>query len=218
MEDEALAFEEYPPAVMRDRADAFLRSLATRRTVRMFSSRPVPEEVLAACLAAAHTAPSGANLRPWHFAVVQSPEMKHRIRVAAEEEEHAFYESRAPGEWLEVLKPIGTDWRKPFLETAPVLIAIFQKNRVPGPGGEEARSYYPKESTGLAAGVLIAALHHAGLATLTHTPSPMQFLNELLGRPASEKPFLLLVAGYPARECRVPKLDRVPLEERMSTH
>ena len=199
------------PAESRSRAAAFLSTLATRRSIREFSPDPIPEGVLESCLAAAHSAPSGANLQPWHFAVIESTAMKRQIREAAEAEEREFYESRAPGDWLEALKPFGTDWHKPFLETAPALIAIFQKNQTTLPNGSPSKTYYPKESTGIATGFLIAALHHAGLATLTHTPSPMGFLNEILQRPPTEKPFLLLVVGYPAPHCTVPAIDKIPL-------
>ena len=213
-----LRFTEHDPATMRERAATFRRELEQRRTIRSFSNRPVSDEVVADCLAAANSAPSGANLQPWHFAVIRSAEIKHRIREAAEEEERAFYEERAPEEWLEALKPFGTDWRKPFLENAPVLIAVFQVNRFLAADGEGRKTYYPKESAGIATGFLIAALHHAGLATLTHTPSPMAFLNEILDRPSSEKPFLLLVTGYPAPECEVPEITKKPLSAVTSCH
>ena len=213
-----LTFTRHSGADSLHRAQALHRELSTRRTIRHFSPDPIPDGVLDSCLAAAHTAPSGANLQPWHFAVVTSPEMKRRIREAAEAEEREFYHSRAPEDWLEALKPFGTSWEKPFLETAPALIAIFQKNRVTLPDGRDSKTYYPKESTGIAAGFLIAALHHAGLATLTHTPSPMAFLNLALERPPTEKPFLLLVAGYPAPDCQVPGISKLPLEAVVSRH
>ena len=212
------SFTRLPDTESRSRASALRDELATRRTIRDFAPDPIPDGVLESCLAAAHTAPSGANLQPWHFAIITSPEMKRRIREAAEAEEREFYDSRAPDDWLEALQPFGTTWRKPFLETAPALIAIFQKNRLTFPDGRTARTYYPKESTGIAAGFLIAALHHAGLATLTHTPSPMAFLNDALHRPATEKPFLLLVAGYPAPDCQVPDITKRPLQEVVSHH
>lgn len=197
-----------------DRARAF-RSLADRRrTVRHFDPRPVPREVIAACIAAAGTAPSGANQQPWHFVAVADQAVKRRIREAAEAEEREFYERRAPAEWLEALAPIGTDWRKPFLETAPWLIAIFVRRWGRSPDGGKVKHYYPAESVGIATGILIMALHDAGLASLTHTPSPMGFLNEILGRPAEvERPFLLLVAGHPAADARVPAIGRRPLDE-----
>jgi nitroreductase len=197
-----------------DRARAF-RSLADRRrTVRQFDPRPVPREVIEACIAAAGTAPSGANQQPWHFVAVADPAVKRRLRAAAEAEEREFYERRAPAEWLEALAPIGTDWRKPFLETAPWLIAIFVRRWGRTPDGRKVKHYYPTESVGIASGLLITALHTAGLATLTHTPSPMGFLNDILGRPAEdERPFLLLVVGHPAEGARVPAIGRRTLAE-----
>lgn len=218
MESDPLSFTEHQPAEMSERARRWASELASRRSVRSFSSRPIPEGVLEPCLAAAHSAPSGANLQPWHFALVRDPQLKRELRRAAEREERAFYQERAPQEWLEALAPLGTDCDKPFLETAPLLIAIFQKNRLEAPGHPPTRTYYPKESVGIATGFLIAALHHAGLATLTHTPSPMGFLNSLLDRPSSEKPFLLLVVGYPAPDCRVPALSKRPLADAVSRH
>lgn len=198
---------------MVSRARSFREEIERRRSVRDFSDRPIPDGVLEDCLAAAITAPNGANLQPWHFTVIRSANKKREIRIAAEEEEREFYQKRASDEWLEALAPIGTDAEKPFLEVAPALIAIFQKSSVTLPGGENSKTYYPKESTGLATGFLISALHHAGLASLTHTPSPMKFLNEILGRPPSEKPFLLLVVGYPAESCEVPDIKRRPFDE-----
>jgi len=195
---------------MLARAQQLRDDLTKRRTVRDFSERPIPDGVLEACLEAAVTAPNGANLQPWQFVVVRDPGKKRTIRLAAEEEEREFYASRAPDEWLDALSPIGTDAQKPFLETAPALVAIFQKSEVTRPDGSASKTYYPKESVGLATGFLIAALHHAGLASLTHTPSPMKFLNQILGRPATEKPFLLLVVGYPAEDCQVPDIKRLP--------
>jgi nitroreductase len=205
----SLNFREYPEGEMLARAQNLRDELTRRRTIRDFSERSIPDGVLEACLEAAVTAPNGANLQPWQFVVVRDPDRKRTIRLAAEEEEQAFYESRAPDEWLEVLSPIGTDAQKPFLETAPALVAIFQKSEVIRPDGTPSKTYYPKESVGLATGFLIAALHHAGLASLTHTPSPMKFLNQILGRPTTEKPFLLLVVGYPADDCRVPDIKRL---------
>jgi iodotyrosine deiodinase len=174
--------------------------------VREFSARAVPREVIEDCLRAAGTAPSGANLQPWHFAVFGAgdADLRRRLREAAEAEEREFYAHRAPAEWREALAPLGTDASKPFLETAPWVIAIFTVQHRELADGRRQQVYYPKESVGIATGFLIAALHHAGLATLTHTPSPLNFLNELCGRPAAEKPFLLLVAGYPAEGARVP--------------
>jgi nitroreductase len=204
-------WREYPVDEMRRRAADFYADLARRRTIRDFSDRPVPREIVEDCLRAAGTAPSGANLQPWHFAVVGDPAIKARVRVAAEEEEREFYEKRAPKEWLEALAPLGTDERKPFLETAPWLIAIFAQSYGVTPDGGKVKHYYATESVGIATGMLITALHHAGLATLTHTPSPMGFLNGILGRPKNERPFLLLVAGYPSEDVRVPDISRKSL-------
>jgi nitroreductase len=186
------------------RARAFHTDVVRRRTVRDFDPRPVPREVVESCLLAAGTAPSGANLQPWHFAVIEDAAAKKRIRQAAEEEERAFYAGRAPKEWLEALAPLGTDADKPFLEEAPLLIAIFAQRSGTRPDGRKVTHYYVPESVGIATGFLILALHHAGLATLTHTPSPMGFLNEICRRPTREKPTILLVVGYPKAGCRVP--------------
>jgi len=205
----------YDEAERLRRAESFRDFLATRRSVRTFAPRPVPREVVAACVEAAGQAPSGANKQPWHFEVVGDPQLKRRIRLAAEEEERAFYGGRAGPEWLDDLAPLGTDADKPFLETAPWLVVIFEQRRGVDPDGRTVRHYYTKESVGLAAGFLIAALHHAGLATLTHTPSPMQFLNKILGRPAHEKPFLLLVVGHPAAGTVVPRIARKSADEIM---
>ena len=207
-------YREYPEAEMMQRARQFHLELKRRRTIRQFSSRPVPRAVIESCLRAATTAPSGANLQPWHFVVVSDPETKRRIRLAAEEEERHFYQHRAPQEWLDAVAPLGTDEHKPFLERAPYLIAIFAQKYGRLADGRRVKHYYPLESVGLATGMLIAALHVAGLATLTHTPSPMKFLNEILDRPkSSERPFLLLVAGYPDRNATVPAIGRKPLDD-----
>ncbi len=208
-----LDFREYPPDDMRRRAQAFADDIRRRRTVRDFSSSPVPRDVIEQCLVAAGSAPSGANLQPWHFVVVTDAALKRRIREAAEEEEELFYRERAPQEWLEALAPLGTDARKPFLETAPYLIAIFAEAYGQLPDGRKVKHYYVPESVGIATGFLIAALHLAGLATLTHTPSPMGFLNEILERPANERPYLLLVVGYPAEGAQVPAITKKTLEE-----
>ena len=189
---------------MEARARVFYSELRRRRTVRDFDSRPVPRAVIETCLLVAGTAPSGANLQPWHFAVITHANAKRRIRLAAEAEERAFYNGRAPKAWLEALAPLGTDSEKPFLEEAPLLIAIFAQNSGTRPDGRTVKHYYVPESVGIATGFLIAALHDAGLATLTHTPSPMGFLNETCARPAWEKPTILLVVGYPKVGCRVP--------------
>ena len=207
-------YREYPEAEMMQRARQFHLELKRRRTVRQFSSRPVPRAVIESCLRAATTAPSGANLQPWHFVVVSDPETKRRIRLAAEEEERHFYQHRAPQEWLDAVAPLGTDEHKPFLERAPYLIAIFAQKYGRLADGRRVKHYYPLESVGLATGMLITALHVAGLATLTHTPSPMRFLNEILGLPkSSERPFLLLVAGYPDGNATVPAIGRKPLDD-----
>lgn len=204
-------YRRFPADEMQARADAFAAELRRRRTVRDFSPEPVPRALLEPCLLAGASAPNGANLQPWHFVCVSDPTLKHEIRVAAESEEREFYSARATPEWLEDLAPLGTDADKPFLETAPWLIAIFAQRWRPMPDGSRRANYYVPESVGIATGFLIAALHHAGLATLTHTPSPMKFLNRVLARPESEKPFLLLVVGYPAEGARVPAITKKPL-------
>ncbi len=209
-------YREYPIEEMRARLEEFFTDLDRRRSVREFSARPVPPDIIETALRVANTAPSGANLQPWHFVVVSGPETKRKIREAAEAEEREFYEHRATAEWLAALEPLGTDEHKPFLETAPYLIAVFLQKYGELPDGRKVKHYYPAESTGLATGLLIAALHRAGLATLTHTPSPMKFLNDILGRPKSERPFLLLVVGYPAEGARVPDIHRKALEEFVS--
>ena len=198
---------------MARRAGEFYAEIKNRRTVRDFSARPVAREVIEDCIRAAGTAPSGANMQPWHFAAVSDPALKREIRVAAEVEEHEFYEHRAPAEWLAALAALGTDAQKPFLEEAPWLIAIFAQPFHVNADGSRMKHYYATESVGIATGFLVAALHHAGLATLTHTPSPMGFLNSILGRPMHEKPFLLLVVGYPAEGARVPDIARKTLAE-----
>jgi iodotyrosine deiodinase len=206
-------FREYPIDEMRSRLAAFYADVDRRRTVREFSGRPVPIDIIETALKAANTAPSGANLQPWHFVVVSGPETKKKIRVAAEAEEREFYEHRASPEWLAALEPLGTDDSKPFLETAPYLIAVFLQKYTKLADGRKVKHYYPTESTGLATGILITALHYAGLSCLTHTPSPMKFLNEILGRPTTERPFLLLVVGYPDDDAEVPDIKRKTLEE-----
>jgi len=206
-------WREYPPEEMAARAAAFYAEMQRRRTVREFADRPLPAGVLEDCLRAAGTAPSGANLQPWRFVVVEDPETRRKIRRAAEEEERAFYRERAPKEWLEALAPLGTDENKPFLEEAPALIAIFGERYAVAEDGRKLKRYYVDESVGLATGLLIAALHHAGLASLTHTPSPMGFLREILDRPENERPYLLLVVGYPADDAQVPRIGRKSLAE-----
>jgi iodotyrosine deiodinase len=204
-------YREYPVSEMIERSRAFATDLARRRTVRQFSDRPVPRAVIEACLEAASTAPSGAHLQPWHFVVVSDQLLKHRIRMAAEQAEREFY-AHAPDEWLAALAPLGTDAHKPYLETAPYLIAIFAQRYGLSPDGARRAHYYVMESVGIATGLLIAALHHAGLASLTHTPNPMGFLNQVLERPANERPVMLLVTGYPAPDAVVPSIRRKPLE------
>ncbi|MBZ0089185.1 MAG: nitroreductase family protein [Thermoanaerobaculia bacterium] len=198
---------------MRRRAEEFRVSLQRRRTVRDFSDRAVPLDVIQDCLLAAGTAPNGANMQPWHFVVVSDSGVKTRIRTAAEVEERDFYTHKAPQEWLDALAPLGTDDQKPFLETAPYLIAIFVQRYGLLPDGRKFKHYYPIESVGIATGMLITALHQAGLATLTHTPSPMGFLNEILDRPKNERPFLLLVVGYPDPAAEVPDITKKSLDE-----
>ncbi len=206
-------YRAYPLAEMQRRAAEFYADVRRRRTVRDFLDRPVPLDVIENCLRAAGTAPCGANQQPWHFVVVSNAEIKQKIRQAAEAEERAFYSGRAPEEWLNALSHLGTDANKPFLETAPYLIVIFAQNYGIGPEGEKVKHYYVSESVGIATGVLITALHHAGLASLTHTPSPMGFLSEILGRPANERAFLILVVGYPAEGAQVPEISKKPLAE-----
>jgi nitroreductase len=206
-------YREFSLEEMKQRAAVFREHMLRRRTVRYFSDRPAPREVIEDCLTIAGSAPSGANLQPWHFVVISDPAIKQQIRAAAEKEEQAFYHGRAPQEWLDALAPLGTDEHKPYLETAPYLIAIFAQSYGLLPDGRKVKNYYVQESVGIATGMLITALHHAGLVSLTHTPSPMGFLNEILGRPAHEKPFLLLVTGYPADNAVVPDIGKKPLSE-----
>lgn len=206
-------YVELPPERMLEEAEAFLARMRRRRTVRDFSDRPVPREVIERCLLAAGTAPNGANRQPWRFVAVGAPEIKRKIREAAEEEERAFYGGRAPKDWLEALAHLGTDEHKPFLERAPWLVVIFAESWEAAPDGQRVKNYYVNESVGIATGILVTALHHAGLATLTHTPSPMKFLNEVLDRPDNERPFLVLVVGYPAEGATVPDIRKKSLEE-----
>ena len=206
-------YREYPPEEMRRRAEEFRADLERRRTVRQFSDQPVAREVIEECLRAAGTAPSGAHMQPWHFAVTGDPALKHRIREAAEREERDFYQHRAPPEWLEALAPLGTDEHKGYLEVAPWLVAIFARTYGVRPDGTHVKHYYVQESVGIATGMLITALHHAGCVTLTHTPSPMGFLLELVGRPENERAFLLLVVGHPSADATVPGIRRRSLAE-----
>ncbi|MDH6576018.1 nitroreductase family protein [Kitasatospora sp. MAP5-34] len=194
-------------AVARSRS--FHDVMAQRRTVRDYSTRPIPEEVIEWAVRTASTAPSGAHVQPWRFVVITDPERKRRLREAAEAEEREFYAHRASKEWLAALAPIGTDWRKPFLEDAPAVIVVFEVHK----GPDSPRPYYTKESVGISVGLLLAALHHAGLATLTHTPSPMRFLNEVCDRPAEERAAYVIPIGYPAEDARVPDLRRKDLDE-----
>lgn len=208
-----LQFERLQSEVMLKRSADFSEHISTRRTVREFSEEQVPDEVIRNCLHAAGSAPSGANRQPWHFVVVKDPDLKNQIRVGAEAEEKEFYESRAPRDWLEALTPLGTDANKPFLETAPCLIVIFGEKFSHDEQGKKQKNYYVTESVGIATGILITALHGAGLATLTHTPAPMKFLNKILDRPVNEKPYMILVVGYPADGATVPAITRKPLEQ-----
>ncbi|HAV76669.1 MAG TPA: nitroreductase family protein [Anaerolineae bacterium] len=207
------SYIEYSVEEMIQRAVDFRDQMQKRRTVRHFSDKPVPREIIELCVLTAGTAPNGANLQPWHFVVVSDPKVKHEIRVAAEEEENDFYNRRAPQEWLDALSPLGTDEHKPFLETAPYLIAIFGKKHSELPDGRKVKNYYVHESVGIATGMLITAIHNAGLVSLTHTPSPMGFLNNILNVSSDAKPFLLLVTGYPADDAKVPVIQKKPLEE-----
>jgi nitroreductase len=206
-------YKEYTVEEMERRSEYFYEDLKRRRTVREFSPRTVSKHVIEQCLLAAGTAPNGANKQPWHFAVVESDEIKKKLRDAAEDEEHEFYHRRATQDWLDDLEQFGTDEHKPFLEKAPYLIGIFSESYSLDDKGNKEKNYYVKESVGIATGMLITALHNAGLATLTHTPSPMGFLNEVMNRPDNEKPFLLLVVGYPADGVEVPDIKKKSLNE-----
>ena len=198
-------YETLSEAEMQARAKAVLETLRKRRTVRDFSDKSVPRELIETCIKAAGTAPSGANHQPWHFVAISNLETKRKIRIAAEVEEAEFYGGKAPDEWLDALAPLGTDASKPFLETAPWLIAVFAQRRGGEKTGQDKKNYYITESVGLATGMLITALHSAGLGTLTHTPAPMGFLRDICERPKDEKPFVLMVVGYPAEGAQVPK-------------
>ncbi len=205
-------YSKYSEDEMKKRSKDFFNLVNKRRTIRNFSNKKVPMEIIVNCVKAAGTAPSGANLQPWHFVIVSNPKVKKEIRIAAEKEEHEFYKTRAPKEWLNALKVLGTDEKKPFLETAPFLIVVFSKSYEINGEGAKTKNYYPLESTGIACGLLITAIHYSGLAALTHTPSPMKFLNKILNRPTNEKPFLILVVGYPADDAKVPDIKRKPFE------
>ena len=208
-----LDFEEYSESKMRSRSESFLNEIVTRRTIRQFSDRMVPIDIINNCIKTAASAPSGANKQPWQFVVVKDPGIKAEIRKAAEKEEKEFYGHRATKEWLEDLNQFGTDWHKPFLEIAPYLIVIFRKIYDLEDDGTQRKNYYVNESVGIASGFLLAALHHAGLATLTHTPSPMNFLGQILNRPVNEKAFLLIPVGYPAKDAEVPDISKKPFSE-----
>lgn len=198
-------YDEMPPEEMQKRAKAVLDTLLTRRTIRDFSDKPVDRDLIETCIKAAGTAPSGANHQPWHFVAISDPDTKRKIRIAAEAEEKEFYNTRASQEWLDALTPLGTDENKMFLETAPWLIAVFAQKRGGEKAGQDKKNYYVTESVGLATGMLITALHSSGLGTLTHTPAPMGFLRDICGRPNREKPFVLMVVGYPADGAEVPQ-------------
>ena len=208
-----LDFEEYSESKMRSRSESFLNEIVTRRTIREFSDRIVPIDIINNCIKTAASAPSGANKQPWQFVIVRDSGIKTKIREAAEKEEKEFYGHRATKEWLEDLNQFGTDWHKPFLEIAPYLIVIFRKIYDLEDDGTQRKNYYVNESVGIASGFLLAALHHAGLATLTHTPSPMNFLGEILNRPKNEKAFLLIPVGYPAKDAEVPDISKKPFNE-----
>lgn len=205
--------ERMSPEAMIAAARAFLDTLLLRRTVRHFAPDPIPDEVLGLAIAAASASPSGANQQPWKFVIVKDAELKRRIRVKAEEEERENYSGRMPEEWLRALAPLQTDWHKEFLDVAPALIVVFKEEHGVSEDGRRVTHYYVNESVGIACGFLLAALNAAGLATLTHTPSPMAFLREILERPKNEKPFLLIPVGYPASGCRVPDIAKKSLEE-----
>ena len=208
-----VTYQEYPIEEMQTRAAAFRDELWRRRSVRTFSDRFVPRQIIEDCVMAAASAPSGANQQPWRFVVVGDASLKHEIRLAAEAEEREFYAKRAPQDWLSALAPLGTNANKPFLEIAPYLIIIFAETYGVAHNGDKIKNYYVNESVGIATGMLITALHHVGLATLTHTPSPMGFLNQILQRPENERPFLLLVVGYPASNTTVPIITKKTIDE-----
>jgi iodotyrosine deiodinase len=208
-----LPYRHFSEAEMKQRTAEFYADMRRRRTIRDFSNKPVPREIIENCLLTAGTAPNGANMQPWHFVAVQNPHIKHEIREAAEAEEREFYSGRAPDEWLDALAPLGTDAEKPFLEIAPWLIVVFAQNYGVAPDGRKLKHYYVSESVGIATGMLVTAVHRAGLACLTHTPSPMNFLSDILHRPPNERAFLILVVGYPAAETVVPDINKKSLDE-----
>lgn len=206
-------YKEYSVDEMKKRSEVFLKEMKRRRTVRSYSDKPVPREIIENCLLAAGSAPSGANQQPWHFVVVSDPAVKKQIREDAERQEYEFYHSRAPQEWRDALEHLGTDENKPFLETAPYLIVIFAQSFGVLSDGKKIKHYYVTESVGIATGMLITAVHNAGLVSLTHTPSPMNFLGKILGRPENERAYLILVVGYPADGVTVPVIRKKSLEE-----
>jgi len=208
-----LDFTEYPPEQMRERAAQFYELMAQRRSVRDFSDRPVPRELIEDAIRTAGTAPSGANQQPWQFVAVDDPDLKQEIREAVEDEEKKTYEERMPDEWREALAPLGTDWQKPYLTTAPWIVVFFAEPYGIDDDGEKRTHYYVQESVGIACGLFITALHHMGLATLTHTPAPMGFLRNILDRPDHERPYILFPVGYPAADATVPDVDKKPLDE-----
>ena len=208
MKTTLLDFSRQSESTMIENSQIFYDRIKKRRTVRDFSTDTFPEEIVRAAVMAAGSAPNGANMQPWHFAITTDPKIKSIIRTQSEKEEREFYNHRAPKEWLQALAPLGTDENKPFLETAPVLIGVFLKQYTEDDEGTRKKNYYPSESVGIACGMLISALHFSGLATLTHTPSPMKFLNEIFERPKSERPYLLLVVGYPSSRCKVPAITK----------
>jgi iodotyrosine deiodinase len=211
-----LEFKRLAPEKQSAGAKSFYEMLRSRRTVRDFSPDPVPFELIETAILTAAGAPSGANRQPWHFVAISSRDVKQKIREAAEAEEREFYDHRAPEEWLEALQPLGTDWHKPFLEIAPWLIVVFREDYGLMTSGDKEKNYYVMESVGIACGFLLAALHAAGLATLTHTPSPMGFLAKILNRPKNEKPYLLIPVGYPAAGAQVPNIQKKPLAKIMT--
>ena len=213
-----LQFDRLPEDTAIQNSERFAEHMSSRRTVRDFSNEAVPRAIIENCLLAAGSAPSGANRQPWHFAVVSNPSIKQELRMRAEAEEEEFYSNRAPQDWLDALAPLGTDATKPFLETAPYLIVMFAQKLSYDQDNHKLKNYYVTESVGIATGLLLAALHTSGLATLTHTPSPMKFLNEILGRPKTEKPLMIVVAGYPADNAEVPRITRKKPEEFISWH
>ena len=207
------ASERFEPGEMRRRAESYFELMDRRRSVRDFTDEPVPRELIETAIRTASTAPSGAHRQPWRFVVIGDPDIKREIRIAAEAEERKSYEERMPAEWLEALAPLGVDWHKPFLETVPWIVVVFEELYGIDAGGGKRKNYYVRESVGIACGLFIAALHNMGLATLTHTPSPMRFLSRILGRPRNEKPYILFPIGYPAPDARVPDLRRKTLQE-----